>query len=203
MNAEVSGSESVNGFCYQHQFQGQSSEGAGISLVTDYASDFDAVELADHHMREALLLGVIKEGHEEEERMPPPADLQLLFQKPPADIKPEKLQWSRYTQEQAQRGGRIGGRASFAAQSKAAPTDTNFVMADGTTKPKHQLQQTQSRGGRASVERNGEQMGIGGRASVELRSKHHIFSPPELGAGVPQGALPFSGMPWGSDLPWP
>jgi hypothetical protein len=74
MNAEVSGSKAVDGLCYQHQFQGQSSEGAGISLVTDYASNFDAVELAEHHRREALLhLGVIKEGHEEEERMPPPS----------------------------------------------------------------------------------------------------------------------------------
>jgi hypothetical protein len=135
MNAEVSGSKAVNGFCYQHQFQGQSSEGAGISLVTDYASNFDAVELAERHRREAVRLGVIKEGHEEEERMPPPAALQSLFQKTPVDINTKKLQWSKYTQEQAQRGG----RASFAAQSKAAPTDTNFVMADGT-KPKHQLQ---------------------------------------------------------------
>ena len=51
MNAEVSGSKAVNGFCFQHQFQGQSSEGAGISLVTDYASNFDAVALAEHHQR--------------------------------------------------------------------------------------------------------------------------------------------------------
>jgi hypothetical protein len=33
MNAEVSGSKAVDGFCYQHQFKGQSSDGAGISLV--------------------------------------------------------------------------------------------------------------------------------------------------------------------------
>jgi hypothetical protein len=81
MNAKVSESKAVDGFCYQHQFQGQSSDGAGISLVTDYASDFDAVALAAHHKSEALRLGVIKEGHEEEERMPPPAALQNLFQK--------------------------------------------------------------------------------------------------------------------------
>jgi hypothetical protein len=50
MNAEVSGSKVVDVFCYQHQFMGQSSDaGAGISLVTDYASDFDAVALAAHH----------------------------------------------------------------------------------------------------------------------------------------------------------
>ena len=155
---------------FQHQFQGQSSEGAGISLVTDYASNFDAVELAEHHRHEALRLGVIKEDHEEEERMSPPAALQLLFQKQPDDIKPEKLQWSSYTQEQAQRVGRIGGPiggrasverngeqmrngglaggpASFAAQSKAAPTDTTFVMADGITKPNNQWQETSSKGG--------------------------------------------------------
>jgi hypothetical protein len=35
MNAEVSGSEAVVGLRFQHQFKGQSSEGAGISLVTD------------------------------------------------------------------------------------------------------------------------------------------------------------------------
>jgi hypothetical protein len=90
---------------------------------------------------------VVKEGHEEEERMPPPAALQSLFQKQPVDIKPEKLHWSKYTQEQAQRGGRIGGRASverngeqmrngglaggpasFAAQSKAAPTESTPIL---------------------------------------------------------------------------
>jgi hypothetical protein len=39
---------------------------------------------------------------------------------------------------------RNGGLASAAtaSQSKAAPTDTNFVMADGITKPKNQWQQT-------------------------------------------------------------
>jgi hypothetical protein len=31
MNAEVSGSKAVDGFCYQHQFKAQSSDGAGIS----------------------------------------------------------------------------------------------------------------------------------------------------------------------------
>jgi hypothetical protein len=67
MNAKVSGSKAVDGFCYQHQFQGQRSEGAGISLITDYASNFDAVALAAHHKSEALRLEVIKEGQEEEE----------------------------------------------------------------------------------------------------------------------------------------
>jgi hypothetical protein len=118
MNAEVSGSKAVDGVCYQHQFKGQSSEGAGISLVTDYASNFDAVALAEHHKSEAVRLGVIKEGHEEEERRPPPAQLQLLFQKQPGDIKPEKLSWSKYTQEQAQRGGLIGGPAANEVRSK-------------------------------------------------------------------------------------
>jgi hypothetical protein len=101
MNAEVSGSEAVDGFCYQHQFKGQSSDGAGISLVTDHGSDFDAVALAKHHKSksEALRLGVTKEGHEEEERMSPLAELQLLFQKQPADINPKRLQWSKYTPE--------------------------------------------------------------------------------------------------------
>jgi hypothetical protein len=80
-------------------FMGQSSDGAGISLViTDYASDFDAVALAAHHKSEALRLGVINEGHEEEERISPPAALQLLFQKQADNINPKKLQWSRYTQ---------------------------------------------------------------------------------------------------------
>jgi hypothetical protein len=65
-------------------------------------------------------------------------------------------------------GGRTG--ASFAAQSKAAPTDTNFVMADGT-KPKHQLQQTQSSGGR-----------IGGPASGEVRSQNHVHMKTEAWA---------------------
>jgi hypothetical protein len=163
MNAKVSGSKAVDGFCYQHQFKGQSSEGAGISLATDYASDFDAVELAAHHKSKALRLEVIKEGHEEEERRSPPAELQSLFQKQPVDINPKKLQWSKYTQEQAQRGG----CASFVSQSKAAPTDT-FVMADGITKPNNQWQETSSSGGLvgglASVEANGEQMRNGGLA---------------------------------------
>jgi hypothetical protein len=47
MNAEVSGSKAVDGFCHQHQFKGQSSDGARISLVTDHVSDFDAVALAE------------------------------------------------------------------------------------------------------------------------------------------------------------
>jgi hypothetical protein len=125
---------------------------------------------------------VIKEGHEEEERMSPPAALQLLFQKQAYNINPKKLKWSRYTQEQAQRGGRIGGRASVetngeqmrnvgrascAAQSKATPTDPDYLMTDGT-KPKYQLQETCSIGGRiggrASVESHGEHMGKGGLA---------------------------------------
>jgi hypothetical protein len=93
---------------------------------------------------------VIKEGHEEEDRRSPPAELQSLFQKQPVDINPKKLQWSKYTQEQAQRGGRIGGPASFAAQSKAAPTDSDYLMADGT-KPKNQGKQTQSSGGRTDA----------------------------------------------------
>jgi hypothetical protein len=46
-------------------------------------------------------------------------------------------------------GGRIGGPAPCAAQSKAAPTDPNYLMADGMTKPKNQLQQRNSSGGRA------------------------------------------------------
>jgi hypothetical protein len=61
----------------------------------------------------------------------------------------------------------VGGRASFEAQSKAAPTDTDFVMADGITKPTNQWQETSSKGGL-----------IGGPASVEVRSKNHIFSTP-------------------------
>jgi hypothetical protein len=36
----------------------------------------------------------------------------------------------------------------MAAQSKAAPTDLNYLMADGITKPKDQLQETRSIGGR-------------------------------------------------------
>jgi hypothetical protein len=105
---------------------------ASHSFVTDYASNFDAVALAEHHKSEALRLGVTKEDHEEKERMSPPAALQLLFQKQAGDImavNPKRLEWSKVTQEQAQRGGRasvethgeqmanggkIGGRASVA-----------------------------------------------------------------------------------------
>jgi hypothetical protein len=77
------------------------------------------------------------------------------------------MEWGKYTQEQAQRGGRIGGRigglasvetngeqmrngglASCAAQRKAAPSDTNYLMANGFTKPTNWLQQTSSSGGR-------------------------------------------------------
>jgi hypothetical protein len=43
-----------------------------------------------------------------------------------------------------------GGTASFAAQSKAAPTDPDYLMADDT-KPKKQLKQTQSSGGRTDA----------------------------------------------------
>jgi hypothetical protein len=45
----------------------ESSDSAGISLATGYASAFDAVALdwrRTNHRSEALRLGVIKEGHE-------------------------------------------------------------------------------------------------------------------------------------------
>jgi hypothetical protein len=47
-------------------------------------------------------------------------------------------------------GGKIGGPASFAAQSKAASTDSDYLMADGT-KPKNQREQTCSIGGRTDL----------------------------------------------------
>jgi hypothetical protein len=172
MNAEVSGSEAVDGLCFQHQFKGQSSEGAGISLVTDYASNFDAVALAEHHKSEAVRLDVIKEGHEEEERRPPPAQLQLLFQKQPDDIKLEKLHWSKYTQEQAQRAG------------GASVESHGEHMRNGGLASVESHGEQMRNGGFCSVETNGEQMRNGGRASVELRSKHHIFSPPVAWAKI-------------------
>jgi hypothetical protein len=41
-----------------------------------------------------------------------------------------------------------GGLASCAAQRRASPSDTNYLMANGFTKPKNQWQQSQSSGGR-------------------------------------------------------